>query len=1268
MKANQKYLRFISFILAVIMTVTSVNVAAFADEMEDYNIEKNDTAGNFNEDENIYGASGGTITVTISVNGGDELKVEDRSIQATLGENYGQSRGNELPFPSREGYFFSGWYTDPEDGKGEVITADTKVTKSEPHTIYAQWTLMEGTRTPAGGVGGQCGPGAYWELDVHGVFKITGSGDTYNIYTASDGDYPPPWEKYKKRIIRSIEINNDITSIGNNFFSGCTALNGEIELKRVKKIEHYAFYGCNNITSIKTNENDLISIGNYAFSGCSNLESIATGPNLNKIGEGAFLNCKKLARIKLGNDMTTISERAFKGCNALKVDSIPSSVKNILSEAFEGCNNLGDIKIPEGVETIANNAFNNSPNEIKATITAIPETAGEDFVNNKVNAGELKNYYIEAKVVPTSSVFEFVFDGSPINILKDPETGEDLFHIANKNKYNINDIVYSFYGDSIRDYNEMRGNGDILMIDNEGELQVKVEIKKNGHYLGTDPDPKKSIVAKIKISYKNKKTFTVSFDTKGGANVGTNSSIEVRPYHVIGYTPTSPRKRYEDKYEDKFLGWYDESVTPPKKWDFKRDKVTGDMALVAHWETDPLYIADQKAREEARKQYEEELKKAKDKLIFGEYTVEGIGKTRKEEYTGKQIKFSDIVVYHGDKLLVKGKDYTVKYENNINVGTDARVYIIGKGNYTDKIEIPFEITPVDILRKKTEGKLIVDDVIYCKYTGSRVEGKPTVKLEKDGKIITLKYGRDYECEYEDSNFTKFIEPNDPNDPENTTDQYTIYVKGIGNYKNSVSLRQIITTATIISDYRFKAIYDKDGNPSAEVAVKYINNEGKTAYRNLTKDKDFIIEDDPDNSVITVKGIGKYSGIKKLNYGKPIKKNARIVIKTPKAALFYTGKEVRPEIVLYDKKDSKTPLVGCLASEKVAGVRYDYTYEYVDNVKAGKAKIIVKGRGKYRDIASKTFVIAPFNFTKNVVRNKREIKVAEIPSQTMIKGGVRPKVVVKDITYTSDGNGNVSANEILLAEGRDYKLTYSNNKKKGVATAGTKAPTVNIKGIGNYKSVFKKPFTITQSDLSELDGSLIMVSDIVWKDKANICKPIVTVKDSDGKNLTAGKDYEKVTSFTYVDACNVKQKGVEGEVKRKKGDKVNALDIIPANTRIEAVIKAKSAGNYKGTVKKEFRIIEEANDISKASATVNNTMEFTGDSITLDVSDITVILNGNQLNNSKPKLADFEIVGYANNINVGKATVYIRGKEGKDKIPYGGTKKVTFTITPKRIGE
>ncbi len=66
----------------------------------------------------IFDAGGGGLTVS--------------SKRVTVGETYG-----ELPTPTRFGYKFLGWYT--EETGGDLIDADTAVTASQSHAIYAQW-------------------------------------------------------------------------------------------------------------------------------------------------------------------------------------------------------------------------------------------------------------------------------------------------------------------------------------------------------------------------------------------------------------------------------------------------------------------------------------------------------------------------------------------------------------------------------------------------------------------------------------------------------------------------------------------------------------------------------------------------------------------------------------------------------------------------------------------------------------------------------------------------------------------------------------------------------------------------------------------------------------------------------------------------------------------------------------------------------------------------------------------------------------------------
>lgn len=71
-----------------------------------------------------------TYTVTLDANGGS---VSASSINVDYGSTY-----SGLPTPTRTGYSFNGWYTAAEGGT--KVTEQTKVTKTENHTLYAQWT------------------------------------------------------------------------------------------------------------------------------------------------------------------------------------------------------------------------------------------------------------------------------------------------------------------------------------------------------------------------------------------------------------------------------------------------------------------------------------------------------------------------------------------------------------------------------------------------------------------------------------------------------------------------------------------------------------------------------------------------------------------------------------------------------------------------------------------------------------------------------------------------------------------------------------------------------------------------------------------------------------------------------------------------------------------------------------------------------------------------------------------------------------------------
>lgn len=237
--------------------------------------------------------------------------------------------------------------------------------------ICALVPIMASAETTA--TSGTCGENVTWTLSDDGTLTISGTGDMEDY---SYGNYSP-FERnqsiktvviengvtsignmmfYYTTSLKSVTIPDSVTSIGNTAFAYCWGLKGITIPDSVKSIGSLAFYDCNDLTNI-TIPNSVIVIGNSAFENCDNLTNIIISNSVTDIGETAFRNCKKLTDIKLSNSLTSIPKDMFVQCYALTNVTIPNSVTSIGEQAFEYCNSLASIIIPKGVESIGSRAF-----------------------------------------------------------------------------------------------------------------------------------------------------------------------------------------------------------------------------------------------------------------------------------------------------------------------------------------------------------------------------------------------------------------------------------------------------------------------------------------------------------------------------------------------------------------------------------------------------------------------------------------------------------------------------------------------------------------------------------------------------------------------------------------------------------------------------------------------------------------------------------------------------------------------------------------------
>ena len=176
---------------------------------------------------------------------------------------------------------------------------------------------------------GTFGNGGSWTLDSDGKLTVKGTG------SISVNDFK------SNKSIKSVVIENGITTIGGSVFCGCSSLTSVTIPNSVRFIGSNAFEDCSSLTTF-TIPNSITSIYTATFKGCSSLTSVTIPNSITSIGNDAFNGCSSLTSVDIPNSVESIGIRAFHSCTGLTSISIPSSVKEIGQEAF-----INDVKITD---------------------------------------------------------------------------------------------------------------------------------------------------------------------------------------------------------------------------------------------------------------------------------------------------------------------------------------------------------------------------------------------------------------------------------------------------------------------------------------------------------------------------------------------------------------------------------------------------------------------------------------------------------------------------------------------------------------------------------------------------------------------------------------------------------------------------------------------------------------------------------------------------------------------------------------------------------
>ena len=158
--------------------------------------------------------------------------------------------------------------------------------------------------------------------------------------------------------LTTLSLGEDIQTIGNYAFENCTSLTGVTIPQSVTSIGYYAFEGCTHLNPL-TIKGPITSMGNYAFAGSTYLTSLTLYDDIQTIGNFAFLGSTSLKTVTLPKNLTSIGEYAFACCSELEYITIPEKVKTINSKTFADCSNLQYIILPAGLTTFFDDSLEN---------------------------------------------------------------------------------------------------------------------------------------------------------------------------------------------------------------------------------------------------------------------------------------------------------------------------------------------------------------------------------------------------------------------------------------------------------------------------------------------------------------------------------------------------------------------------------------------------------------------------------------------------------------------------------------------------------------------------------------------------------------------------------------------------------------------------------------------------------------------------------------------------------------------------------------------
>ena len=471
---------------------------------------------------------------------------------------------------------------------------------------------------------------------------------------------------------------------------------------------------------------------------------------------------------------------------------------------------------------------------------------------------------------------------------------------------------------------------------------------------------------------------------------------------------------------------------------------------------------------------------------FSVFSSSDVNDIAEQTFTGGEIKPA-VTIRVGDTQLEEGTDFSVTYQNNVEVGT-AKAIVVGMGAYDGYVEKEFTIAPADF------SKVDFAPVDDCVYAGSAVS-IPAQLIYRDYVLVE---GKDYELSYADDSGKPIAAPT-------VVGQYRLIATGKGGFTGSSYRTFNIITATL-DDAVVSPVGDRQYAGWAiepDVAMRI----GSSF---LVRDRDYTLTYENNVNVgqatVHIHGMGSVMGECDASFRivtaslanaqvtgvHDVQKTGRAVSFTPVVVLNgvelhegvdYTMSYAKPAEDNSSGTSGKTFTLAAAGSPATLAAA-ETAVKAGETIEApadeGDYFVVITGKGNYREKAECAFAIT-----------------ADAPAGKTDLSSAQAQLASTSVAYCGSAckpKASVSMAGTNLVEGTDFIVAYENNVNVGNAQA-------TVYGTGAYTGSISLPFSVVKASISQDDVQPI--ADVEFRGVAAEPKVAIIV---DGHSLVEGVDF------------------------------------------------------------------------------------------------------------------------------------------------------------------